>query len=104
MGGRKSPARTQSVKSQQLLTQRKIFEDEISAGAKSSHQPAENVSKQRNQGKRSYLITLARRFVKRLILWVYEVLMRNKGRQASAGPDQGSAAQLPQLAGPPSGL
>jgi hypothetical protein len=38
------------VKSEQLLTQSKVFEDEIGAGAKSSHQPAENVSKQHNHG------------------------------------------------------
>src|ERR1035441_2666025 len=65
MGGRTWPARTQTGERATRLTQRKIFEDEISAGAKSPHQPAENVSKQRNHGKRSYLITLARRFVKR---------------------------------------
>jgi hypothetical protein len=39
------------VKSEQLLTQSKVFKAEIGAGAKSSRQPAENVSKQHNHAR-----------------------------------------------------
>lgn len=67
------------MESEQLLVQGKIFEDEIGAGTKHSDQPAENVSKKRNHGKKSYLMILAGRFVKRLILQVHEVLTRHRG-------------------------
>jgi hypothetical protein len=39
------------VKSQQLLTQSKIFEDEILAGAKGTAKPAEEVPEPHDHGK-----------------------------------------------------
>ena len=54
--------------------------DEIRTGTKNSDQPAENVSKQRNHGKESYLMASVRRLAKELIPRVYEVLTRDSLR------------------------
>lgn len=58
-----SSTRTAGVESEQLLTQSKIFKDEIRAGSKNDDQPAYKVSKQHNHGNKSYLMTLVRPFV-----------------------------------------
>ena len=73
------------MNNQQLLTQSEVFEDEIGAGAKRSHQPAENVSKQHNQGTKILPDALTGRFVKRLILRVYEVLTRHRPETVRPG-------------------
>jgi hypothetical protein len=39
------------VEGEQLLTQGEDFKDEVYAGAKNTHQRAENVSKQRNHAR-----------------------------------------------------
>ena len=46
-----SPPRTVGVKSEQLLTQGKIFEDESLADAKGTAKPAEEVPEQHDHGK-----------------------------------------------------
>jgi hypothetical protein len=71
---------TVGVEGEQLLTQSKIFKDEVRAGSKNTDQPAEKVSKQHNHGKKSYPMTPAMQFVNQLILRMYEVLTRDKSR------------------------
>ena len=46
-----SPARSLGVESEQLLTQSKIFEDEILAGPKCTTKPAEEVPEPHDHGK-----------------------------------------------------
>jgi hypothetical protein len=65
------------VKSEQLLTQRKIFEDEILAGPEYTNDPAEDVPKPHNHAQnltRTLPIELG---AKSLILRVYDVLMND---------------------------
>ncbi len=68
------------MKSQQLLTQSKIFENEILAGAKGTAKPAEHLPEQHDHDKNltgTLPIELA---AKSLILRVYDVLMNDSSR------------------------
>jgi hypothetical protein len=68
------------VKSQQLLTQGKIFEDEILAGPECTNNPAEDVPEPYDHAQNltgTLPIELA---AKSLILRVYDVLMNDKGK------------------------
>jgi hypothetical protein len=49
--GSESPPRLFGVESQQLLTQGKVFEDEVLAGTERSNNPSEEVPKQQNHGR-----------------------------------------------------
>ena len=72
------------MESEQLLTQSEIFKDEILAGTKTIDKPAEKVPEPHNHGKKSYPMTLVRPFVNRLILRMYEVLMRDRFRMRAS--------------------
>jgi hypothetical protein len=65
------------VKSQQLLTQGKIFEDEILAGAKGTAKPAEEVPEPYDHAKNLTGTSPIELGAKSLILWVYDVLMND---------------------------
>src|ERR1035438_2448460 len=73
-----SPARALGVKSEQLLTQGKIFEDEILAGPECTNNPAEEVPEPPDHTQNltgTLPIELA---AKSLILRVYDVLMNDR--------------------------
>src|ERR1035437_3895869 len=75
-----SPARALGVKSEQLLTQGKIFEDEILAGPECTNNPAEEVPEPYDHAQNltgTLPIELA---AKSLILRVYDVLMNDSSR------------------------
>src|ERR1035437_9234315 len=75
-----SPARALGVKSEQLLTQGKIFEDDILAGPECTNNPAEEVPEPYDHAQNltgTLPIELA---AKSLILRVYDVLMNDKGK------------------------
>ena len=67
------------MKSEQLLTQRKIFEEEILAGAKSTAKPAEDVPEPYDHAKNLTETLSIELGAKSLILRVYDVLMNDKG-------------------------
>src|ERR1019366_817180 len=72
------PARALGVKSQQLLTQGKIFEDDILAGPEGTNNPAEDVPEPYDHAQNltgTLPIELA---AKSLILRVYDVLMNDR--------------------------
>ena len=49
--GSESPPRLFGVESQQLLTQGKVFEDEVLAGTERRNNPSEEVPEQQNHGR-----------------------------------------------------
>ena len=65
------------MKSEHLLTQRKIFVDEILAGAKSTAKPAEDVPEPHDHGKNLSGTLPIELGAKSLILRVYDVLMND---------------------------
>jgi hypothetical protein len=73
-----SPARALGVKSEQLLTQRKIFEDEILAGAKGTAKPAEDVPEPTDHAKNLTGTLPIEIGSKSLILRVHDVLMNDR--------------------------
>jgi hypothetical protein len=66
------------VKSKQLLTQRKIFEDEILAGAKGTAQPAKDVPEPYDHAQNLTGTLPIELGAKSLILRVCDVLMNDK--------------------------
>jgi hypothetical protein len=77
VGRSESPARALGVKSEQLLTQGKIFEDDILAGPECTNNPAEDVPEPYDHAQNltgTLPIELA---AKSLILRVYDVLMND---------------------------
>src|ERR1039458_4064290 len=78
VGRSESPARALGVKSEQLLTQGKIFEDDILAGPECTNNPAEDVPEPYDHAQNltgTLPIELA---AKSLILRVYDVLMNDR--------------------------
>ena len=73
------------MKSEQLLTQRKIFEDEILAGAKGTAKPAEDVPEPYDHAKNLTGTLPIELGAKSLILWVYDVLMNDNGSPTHPG-------------------
>src|ERR1019366_2280437 len=73
-----SPARALGVKSEQLLTQGKIFEDDILAGPECTNNPAEEVPEPYDHAQNLTGTLSIELGVKSLILRVYEVLMTDK--------------------------
>jgi hypothetical protein len=67
------------VKSEQLLTQRQIFEDEILAGAKGTAQPAEDVPEPYDHATNLTGTLPIELGAKSLILRVCDVLMNDRG-------------------------
>jgi hypothetical protein len=76
-----SPSRAPGVKSQQLLTQRKIFEDEILAGTKGTAKPAEDVPEPSDHARNLTGTLPIELGAKSLILRVYDVLMSHRSEQ-----------------------
>jgi len=70
------------VKSQQLLTQSKIFEDEILAGPECTNNPAEEVPEPPDHAQNLTGTSPIELDAKSLILRVYDVLMNDKGTLA----------------------
>ena len=79
------------MKSQQLLTQRKIFEDEVLAGAKGTAKPAEEVPEPHTHGKNLTGTSPIELGAKSLILRVYDVLMNDNSRRTPqrSSPERG---------------
>jgi len=65
------------VKSEQLLTQGKIFEDDILAGPECTNNPAEDVPEPYDHAKNLTGTLPIELGAKSLILWVYDVLMND---------------------------
>src|SRR5664279_5659196 len=88
-----SPARALGVKSQQLLTQGKIFEDDILAGPECTNNPAEEVPEPYDHAQNLTGTLPIELGAKSLILRVYDVLMndRIKGPRQAVLPISGSA-------------
>src|ERR1019366_3451475 len=74
------------MKSEQLLTQRKIFEDEILAGAKGTAKPAEDMPEPYHYAKNLTGTLPIELGAKSLILRVYDVLMNDSGRSSRKQP------------------
>src|ERR1035437_8748271 len=72
-----SPARALGVKSEQLLTQGKIFEDEILAGPECTNNPAEEVPEPYDHAQNLTGTLPIELGAKSLILRVYDVLMND---------------------------
>jgi len=68
------------VKSEQLLTQGKIFEDEILAGSECTNNPAEEVPEPYDHAQNLTGTLSIELGAKSLILRVYDVLMNDSGR------------------------
>src|SRR5664280_2274125 len=75
-----SPARALGVKSEQLLTQGKIFEDDILAGPECTNNPAEEVPEPYDHAQNLTGTLSIELGAKSLILRVYDVLMNDKGQ------------------------
>src|ERR1022692_4837675 len=75
VGRSESPARALGVKSEQLLTQGKIFEDDILAGPECTNNPAEDVPEPYDHAKNLTETLSIELGAKSLILRVYDVLM-----------------------------
>src|ERR1022692_2758304 len=76
-----SPARALGVKSQQLLTQGKIFEDEILAGPECTNNPAEEVPEPYDHAQNLTGTLSIELGAKSLILQVYDVLMNDRPQE-----------------------
>src|SRR5664280_421938 len=74
-----SPARALGVKSEQLLTQGKIFEDDILAGPECTNNPAEEVPEPYDHAQNLTGTLSIELGAKSLILRVYDVLMNHRG-------------------------
>ncbi len=74
------------MENEQLLTQGKIFEDEILAGAKSTAKPAEDVPEPHDHGKNLTGPLPIKLSAKLLILWVCDVLMNDSPLSAGQIP------------------
>src|SRR5664280_1719308 len=72
-----SPARALGVKSEQLLTQGKIFEDDILAGPECTNNPAEDVPEPYDHAQNLTGTLSIELGAKSLILRVYDVLMND---------------------------
>src|SRR5450759_4031174 len=72
-----SPARALGVKSEQLLTQGKIFEDDILAGPECTNNPAEEVPEPYDHAQNLTGTLSIELGAKSLILRVYDVLMND---------------------------
>jgi hypothetical protein len=68
------------VKSEQLLTQGKVFEDEILAGAKGTAKPAEEVAGPHDHGRSLTRHSPMELMANSLILRVYDAFMNDKVR------------------------
>jgi hypothetical protein len=68
-------ARPLHVQSQQLLTERQVFKDEVLPGPESADHPPEEMPKQHDHGEDLIRIELC---AKAFILWAYGVLARHK--------------------------
>jgi hypothetical protein len=66
------------VESEQLLTQRKTFEDEILAGTKGTAKPAEEVPEPHDHGKNLIRQSPSELAANSLILQVFDVLMNGR--------------------------
>src|ERR1035437_1505225 len=75
-----SPARALGVKSEQLLTQGKIFEDDILAGPECTNNPAEEVPEPYDHAQNLTGTLPIELGAKSLILRVYDVLMNDSIR------------------------
>src|ERR1019366_595599 len=82
---RESPARALGVKSEQLLTQGKIFEDDILAGPECTNHPAEEVPEPYDHAQNLTGTLPIELGAKSLILRVYDVLMNDKCVAAGVG-------------------
>src|ERR1019366_112173 len=76
---RESPARALGVKSEQLLTQGKIFEDDILAGPECTNNPAQEVPEPYDHAQNLTGTLPIELGAKLLILRVYDVLMNDRG-------------------------
>ena len=65
------------MKSQQVLTESEVFEDEVFPGTKSADHPAEEMPERHDHGKNVIGIVRIELFAKSFILWVYDVLARH---------------------------
>lgn len=96
------------MKSQQLLTQGKVFEDEALAGTERSNNPAEEVPEPPDHAKNLTGTSRIELIAKSLTLRMYDVLTTHKGfvrirRHAALHPSNRQVAadcQLPERAGP----
>src|ERR1019366_4118359 len=79
-----SPARALGVKSEQLLTQGKIFEDDILAGPECTNNPAEEVPEPYDHAQNLTGTLPIELGGKSLILRVYDVLMNDRTSQRTA--------------------
>jgi hypothetical protein len=75
------PARALGVKSEQLLTQGKIFEDDILAGPECTNNPAEEVPEPYDHAQNLTGTLSIELGAKSLILRVYDVLMNDRTTQ-----------------------
>src|ERR1035437_8622277 len=80
-----SPARALGVKSEQLLTQGKIFEDDILAGPECTNNPAEEVPEPYDHAQNLTGTLSIELGAKSLILRVYDVLMNDRSNRATTG-------------------
>src|ERR1035441_10270951 len=78
-GAGESPARALGVKSEQLLTQGKMFEDDILAGPECTNNPAEEVPEPYDHAQNLTGALPIELGAKSLILRVYDVLMNDRG-------------------------
>jgi hypothetical protein len=78
------PARALGVKSEQLLTQGKIFEDEILAGPECTNNPAEDVPEPYDHAQNLTGTLPIELGAKSLILRVYDVLMNDNYEREAA--------------------
>jgi hypothetical protein len=75
--GSQSTARSLGVQREQLLTESKIFEDEVLSGTESTDNPSEEMSERRDHGQDLIETPSIKLFSKSLILRVHEVLTRD---------------------------
>src|ERR1035437_2655692 len=80
-----SPARALGVKSEQLLTQGKIFEDDILAGPECTNNPAEEVPEPYDHAQNLTGTLSIELGAKSLILRVYDVLMNDNHQPRGKG-------------------
>jgi hypothetical protein len=76
--GSQSTARSFGVQGRQLLTEGEVFEDEILLGTESADHPAEDMPDRHDHGKNLIGTVRSELFAKSFILWVCDVLARDR--------------------------
>jgi len=79
------------VQSQQLLTERQVFKDEVLPGPESADHPPEEMPKQHNHGENLIRIELC---AKVFILQAYYVLARDTASEASDFPERSNWSRV----------